>query len=712
MLISWRHESCGHIQYVPREGGEVECEQCGDVVLLSPKSSGQDKPKKIVQQTLGGPSIVLSESSKEHEIEFYRLNPRRQLPSLFKGYTKLRMVMYVQRVDFILDIFESGDVEYAQIVVGDSVVKSDRSRSEAEVFLRLADLIKEGRLEIRVPKKKVSFHEKWILAEKDGEFADIFGTANLTAQGSGKTGKQSNQQRVIKVTGNYEDSTHYRKCEDQFKWYIENSEVYLDDLVNLIDLDTDDENPAIEVVEKWITYTGAKTSGDTRKVQAIVQQFQEMAVNDSLDPDTIVTTIETRASDAVLDEVVKVLSPFGVQREGRQLIATTRSFLQSRVATFPIMTVIDGKIVLQVGEESVIRTADEYDSEAIRNGIHSIHQYVDTINRANVKNPLIAKKTIYEIILYFLSSPFHHYFMQQAKKEFGWHYNRGPKPLAIYGNTKNGKTFLLKYCSKLLTGTNKIKPFTDDDFTVGKIKNLLTWSSLFPVIVDDISDNKWGKSYMDQIGRSYWDNWWSNSRHHSQMIVTSNRRVPQGQLKGRIKEVVMDARFEDKTENIKHVSDILNGENEIFKYFSKRYLEIIETDPGYFNHLDCMHVARRVLSDLYEMAGIIKPNFFPNLPIEDVMDNNALAWLTLFNEGDAQWTKSPQGELKITFTNEEDKNEVRRYMDLIPEGLGPKRSGTMIRIPSPAEFAAWLNQSKSSFEVRRISRNLKRLLKH
>ena len=158
---------------------------------------------------------------------------------------------------------------------------------------------------------------------------------------------------MIKVTGDYEDSTHYRKCEDQFKWYIENSEVYLDDLVNLIDLDTDDENPAIEVVEKWITYTGAKTSGDTRKVQAIVQQFQEMAVNDSLDPDTIVTTLETRASDAVLDEVVKVLSPFGVQKRvanSRQLVHSFRAGLQPYDHDY-----VDGKIVLQVGEESVIQ---------------------------------------------------------------------------------------------------------------------------------------------------------------------------------------------------------------------------------------------------------------------------------------------------------------------------------------------------------------------
>jgi hypothetical protein len=50
-------------------------------------------------------------------------------------------------------------------------------------------------------------------------------------------------------------------------------------------------------------------------------------------------------------------------------------------------------------------------------------------------------------------------------------------------------------------------------------------------------------------------------------------------------------------------------------------------------------------------------------------------------------------------------------MDLIPEGLDPKKQGVMIRVPVPKEFAAWLNDSKSSFETKRYRRNLKRILK-
>jgi hypothetical protein len=115
--------------------------------------------------------------------------------------------------------------------------------------------------------------------------------------------------------------------------------------------------------------------------------------------------------------------------------------------------------------------------------------------------------------------------------------------------------------------------------------------------------------------------------------------------------------------------------------------------------------------DLYSMIGLSEPTYFPERPIEEIVDGNALSWLSLFNEGDAVCKKTPQGELKITFTNDEDTHEVRRYMDLIPEGLDPKKSGKSIRIQVPKEFVEWLKKSLSAFEVKKMSRPLKKILR-
>ena len=84
---------------------------------------------------------------------------------------------------------------------------------------------------------------------------------------------------------------------------------------------------------------------------------------------------------------------------------------------------------------------------------------------------------------------------------------------------------------------------------------------------------------MDQIVRSYWDNWWQYGKNHSQLIITSNKRVPQGQLKGRMKEIVMDARFEDSTANIKHdqISSTrkIRYSNTFQSYISKCWIRVL-----------------------------------------------------------------------------------------------------------------------------------------
>ena len=50
--------------------------------------------------------------------EIFRVTPQRQ--SHISGFSKIKMVMYVQRVDFIVDLFDVHGIEEAEIIVGDS----------------------------------------------------------------------------------------------------------------------------------------------------------------------------------------------------------------------------------------------------------------------------------------------------------------------------------------------------------------------------------------------------------------------------------------------------------------------------------------------------------------------------------------------------------------------------------------------------------------
>ena len=63
--------------------------------------------------------------------------------------------MYVQRVDIYCQaLFDEHGIESADIIIGDSVVTKNRSSTDPEDILRLSELIKAGKLTIRVPMKE------------------------------------------------------------------------------------------------------------------------------------------------------------------------------------------------------------------------------------------------------------------------------------------------------------------------------------------------------------------------------------------------------------------------------------------------------------------------------------------------------------------------------------------------------------------------------
>ena len=71
---------------------------------------------------------------EEYPTEIFRIHPKRPLQSLIAGYDSLKMVMYVSRVDFIVELFDELGISEAEIIVGDSMVTKHRSDTQPEVF--------------------------------------------------------------------------------------------------------------------------------------------------------------------------------------------------------------------------------------------------------------------------------------------------------------------------------------------------------------------------------------------------------------------------------------------------------------------------------------------------------------------------------------------------------------------------------------------------
>ncbi|MFC2032827.1 hypothetical protein ACFLUS_05710, partial [Chloroflexota bacterium] len=67
-------------------------------------------------------------------------------------------------------------------------------------------------------------------------------------------------------------------------------------------------------------------------------------------------------------------------------------------------------------------------------------------------NPLAAKMSMFEALLYIFFTPFAHEYMKAKRARYGLIDTRGPRFLYIYGPTQNGKTTFLSFSLRLITG--------------------------------------------------------------------------------------------------------------------------------------------------------------------------------------------------------------------------------------------------------------------
>ena len=111
-MQEWTHPRCGNTITVPYEGiKNTNCPECGHIISV-PKFS--EKPTALKRKSKTNSQIgkwgtlqpMVSKRFEEHKTVVHRVNPQKTLQSHFDGFEKLRMVMYVQRVDFIQDLFD------------------------------------------------------------------------------------------------------------------------------------------------------------------------------------------------------------------------------------------------------------------------------------------------------------------------------------------------------------------------------------------------------------------------------------------------------------------------------------------------------------------------------------------------------------------------------------------------------------------------------
>ncbi|MHB1811685.1 MAG: phospholipase D family protein [Thermoplasmataceae archaeon] len=612
---------------------------------------------------------------------------------LFNGYLNLKAVTYVADSRYVMDFFNKLNYENLEIIIGEnfSDMKDKLNVAHTE---KLLEYIQNEKLKIYVPPVRV--HTKLYILEKGKDFRVIIGSRNL---------QESKSQDLVLVFDLQENDGLLANFNRVYNQYVLISKPLFDDLLDF--LASGDSENRNQIISYWLE---GLTPGKEDSENPMVQIMSAVASGNEQE----IVTISVPKTQKQKTKLKTFLGESLLGEEDDKILVKRKDLVNiiSKEVPYPKMFLKQdfSEISLFVGNEIWVRSKVlPPERSTVRRGIESIEKYIEAceISRdsSNEEELAMQKTGMYEVILYLFSSPFFHELMKLRMEKFGLLERRGPRFLIVYGQSFNGKTTLLRYCMKLLTGKN-LEPLGIKDFKTGVINTIKNTGTVFPLIFDDIksiSDSKF-----EELVKTYWEKEWSKNNPVPQLIFSTNRPIRKDWAKTRTKFITLPVYFRPSSEKKAELNMILGEENDVFPWFSNLFLSKLGNGnmiPGD----DDLQIAREVFLDLYNYAGKDIPTYFPTIPFEEKFDAGRYEWRRLLTYlGKAEKVTSESG-IRINFKDEMENDEVMSYEGLLPEQIRKERKGKTIIIHSAAEFDRWIGDTdlpreKKSF-LRRIFHN-------
>jgi len=330
-------------------------------------------------------------------------------------------------------------------------------------------------------------------------------------------------------------------------------------------------------------------------------------------------------------------------------------------------------------------TTPPTDPDEVDAALAHIEGYIDTVELGVSPDPLLAKKSMYEALLYVLAAPFANERMRATRERHGVVTSRGPKILYITGPSSNGKTAFLKFAMKILTGLN-INPLDGQNhFKKDQVRAIRDLQTVFPIAFDDVLV----RTNFETIVKPYWDTEWRPDLVFPQLIITSNTDSLKEWAKTRMKVIHFDVHFIENKENKDRLSALLSEDNPVFKWFSHLYLESL--DPDRLLHDDQLRVPRDVMRQLYEFAERPLPEFFLDRPLEEVHDPGQHEWMRLI-QLEKVTLLDKDDEAVIELAHDLEQVEVRRHIAHLPQEIKKRKAGKSIVIENPKALYDWIAQ--------------------
>lgn len=610
---------------------------------------------------------------------------RKDFDELFDGFTKMRAISYVISPDLLLEFFDQRGYTELEVVIGDSlseVYKKDLEQKGVEVTDRLAEFVERGALRIFVPTRTI--HTKLYILESPDLIRVIQTSANLTVTAQ-EAKKQINYAWYLDIPFGHPLLDRLNK---DYQSHLYGCSLFMEDLKELLKQGTDADRK--KLIEVWLK--GVVTEDQDIEIRGIFHQLSASLVEAADSKEERVTVLKLPESELARKKVERHLMPLKPIAAGQNKVHVNNSaFIRYVYEThrIPLLILSRERRELLLGLETPLKILTEAlaDSNSVDQGLESIEAYLNTVDLGESANPLSAKTSMFEALLYMFSTPFANEYMKAKRARFGIIDTRGPRFLYIYGPSQNGKTTFLRFSLKLITG-KIIEPLSRQDFTKTRITNTMLTESTFPLVFDDVDPSR--TPGIEEVFKSYWERWWRDQYVSPQIVIASNSPRLKEWAKSRVKRIDFDVHFAPSEDAKERLAKLFSQDNQVFKWFSYQYMTRLDSDE--LPSDDELRLARAVMKQLYEHARRPLPAFFPAEPIEKLYDPGRRDWQDLlFRLRKA--TVAQEGDRKlITFSKDMQHWEINDYQGYLTQTVKYQRRGNTIVIENPKEFDKWLGQ--------------------
>ena len=672
---------------------------------------GAEQPRNghraLEQETLDG-RIILDQPRRRH------IKPRWMFPEsiclknirswkkLFGGFKVLRGVTFVTSPSYLLTLFSDYDFEQVDLVVGEGLMDGYRNKLEGEdtTISQLYERVCDNSLVLYGT--KAAIHTKLYFLINDEKTRIITGSPNLsyTAQGS----RQREYVWYFDIPHNDTDGFEFRtRIEDDL-----NSHKDQVDLVRFMeDLQAMRVNSENDEIEDFRFWSRTKTDAGAQALRSILREAQGMAFKE-----------DEESEEAFIIDIPKV-----VKQADRKFLSTNYgATINNGQATFsrnkvlnestnlgvPLMKIDEstGRVTIGVGGKK-IQLPTDISQEQINRGLADIEDYISLVDRAFCHHPDAVKMTMFEAILFTMAAPFANQWLQQKRRRAGLSNKRGPRHLVIFGEGHNGKTTFGRFQNHLLCGI-PIEPVN------GKTYAKKLWDSLFshittagtpyPVIIDDIKKTCFtsARGSLETSIKTYFENDWRPEFTYPMMIFNTNHDRIDEWAKTRVRRLDFLVKFKQSEKEQMVINDILQRPNRVFSVFAKLYVEELIKEPEFRN--DELHIARSVMSQIYDIAERELPEYFPHKPPEEVYDMDALYCVDrerfrIFKESKVR------GALRLEFNSW---GSLHNFRSRLPASVSSIVDDKVLIIQNPDEYRKFMDKGRGDSNTGILSRIFRR----